>query len=201
MINKYLLKIVTISCLFNISCDTGSAQKKQNTLSMKGENNNSNKANLGQIKKRPQGSVLAPDFSLSDLNGNIVQLSDFKGKVVMLNFWGTWCGPCRKEIPDFISLINKYQNQGLEILGVTLTSGPPSRIQQFADRMGINYTLLTDISGNESQMVTGLYGKATGRPINGIPTTFIIDREGYIVKKYIGPRSENIFYNGLKPYI
>ncbi len=199
--NRHIIKIIIISFLFNISCDKGSAQKKQNNLSIKDRKNISKRVNPNQIKKRPKGSVLAPDFSLSDLDGNIIQLSDYKGKVVMLNFWGTWCGPCRKEIPDFITLIDKYQDKGLEILGVTLTSGPPSRIQQFADRMGINYTLLTDISGNESQMVTSLYGKATGRPISGIPTTFIIDREGYIVKKYIGPRSENIFYNGLKPYI
>ena len=199
--NKYLIKIITFCFIFNISCDASSAQKKQNNISSKHRNNISKKVNPNQIKKRPKGSVLAPDFSLSDLDGNIIQLSDYKGKVVMLNFWGTWCGPCRKEIPDFITLIDKYQDKGLEILGVTLTSGPPSRIKQFADRMGINYTLLTDINGNESQMVTSLYGKATGRPINGIPTTFIIDRDGYIVKKYIGPRSENIFYNGLKPYI
>lgn len=199
--HKHIIKIIAISFLFNISCEKGSAQKKKGDLSKKNVKGISKKINPNQVNRRPKGSVLAPDFSLSDLNGNIVQLSDYKGKVVMLNFWGTWCGPCRKEIPDFISLINKYQNKGLEILGVTLTSGPPSRIKQFADRMGINYTLLTDISGNESQMVTSLYGKATGRPISGIPTTFIIDREGYIVKKYIGPRSENIFYNDLKPYI
>ncbi len=198
---KHIIKIIAISFLLNISCEKGSAQKKQGDLSKKNVKGISKKINPNQVNRRPKGSVLAPDFSLSDLNGNIVQLSDYKGKVVMLNFWGTWCGPCRKEIPDFISLIDKYQNNGLEILGVTLTSGPPSRIKQFADRMGINYTLLTDISGNESQMVTSLYGKATGRPISGIPTTFIIDREGYIVKKYIGPRSENIFYNDLKPYI
>ena len=199
--HKHIIKIIAISFLFNISCEKGSAQKKKGDLSKKNVKGISKKINPNQVNRRPKGSVLAPDFSLSDLNGNIVQLSDYKGKVVMLNFWGTWCGPCRKEIPDFISLINKYQNKGLEILGVTLTSGPPSRIKQFADRMGINYTLLTDISGNESQMVTSLYGKATGRPISGIPTTFIIDREVYIVKKYIGPRSENIFYNDLKPYI
>lgn len=198
---KHIIKIIAISFLLNISCEKGSAQKKQGDLSKKNVKGISKKINPNQAIRRPKGSVLAPDFSLSDLDGNIIQLSDYKGKVVMLNFWGTWCGPCRKEIPDFISLIDKYQNNGLEILGVTLTSGPPSRIKQFADRMGINYTLLTDISGNESQMVTSLYGKATGRPISGIPTTFIIDREGYIVKKYIGPRSENIFYNDLKPYI
>ena len=196
-----IIKIIAISVLFNISCDKGSAQKKQDISFKKDKKSISKTVRPNQINKRPKGSVLAPDFSLSDLDGNIVQLSDYKGKVVMLNFWGTWCGPCRKEIPDFIKLIDKYQDKGLEILGVTLTSGPPSRIKQFSDRMGINYTLLTDISGNESQMVTSMYGKATGRPISGIPTTFIIDRQGYIVKKYIGPRSENIFYNALKPYI
>ncbi len=150
---------------------------------------------------RPKGAVKAPDFILADLEGNRVQLADYRGKVVLLNFWGTWCGPCRKEIPDFIELVDKYQESGLEIIGVTLTSGPPENIQRFSDRMGINYTLLTDFEARETQTVTWEYGKATGRPINGIPTTFIIDREGYIVKKYIGPRPEHIFYKDLKPYL
>ena len=150
---------------------------------------------------RPKGAVMAPDFILADLEGNRVQLADYRGKVVLLNFWGTWCGPCRKEIPDFIELVDKYQESGLEIIGVTLTSGPPENIQRFSDRMGINYTLLTDFEARETQTVTWEYGKATGRPINGIPTTFIIDREGYIVKKYIGPRPEHIFYKDLKPYL
>ncbi len=150
---------------------------------------------------RPKGAVKAPDFTLADLEGNRVQLADYRGKVVLLNFWGTWCGPCRKEIPDFIELVDKYQESGLEIIGVTLTSGPPENIQRFSDRMGINYTLLTDFEARETQTVTWEYGKATGRPINGIPTTFIIDREGYIVKKYTGPRPEHIFYKDLKPYL
>ena len=150
---------------------------------------------------RPKGAVKAPDFILADLEGNRVQLADYRGKVVLLNFWGTWCGPCRREIPDFIELVDKYQESGLEIIGVTLTSGPPENIQRFSDRMGINYTLLTDIEVRETQTVTWEYGKATGRPINGIPTTFIIDREGYIVKKYTGPRPEHIFYKDLKPYL
>ena len=67
--------------------------------------------------------------------------------------------------------------------------------------MGINYVLLTDIEGQETQSVTMQYGMATGEQINGIPTTFIIDRDGYIVKKYIGPRSENIFYKDIQPYL
>ena len=107
--HKHIIKIIAISFLFNISCEKGSAQKKKGDLSKKNVKGISKKINPNQVNRRPKGSVLAPDFSLSDLNGNIVQLSDYKGKVVMLNFWGTWCGPCRKEIPDFISLINKYR--------------------------------------------------------------------------------------------
>ena len=97
--------------------------------------------------------------------------------------------------------MEKYNKDGLEIVGVTLTSGNADKIQQFVDSNGMNYTLLTDIDNNETQVVTARYGEVTGERINGIPTTFIIDRNGYIVKRYVGPRSESIFYNDLKPYL
>ncbi len=95
----------------------------------------------------------------------------------------------------------KYYNSGLEIVGITLTSGSAAQIQTFADQWKMNYTLLTDIKGNETQDMTTIYGQTTGGPITGIPTTFLIDRNGYIVKRYLGPRSEEIFYNDLKPYL
>ena len=97
--------------------------------------------------------------------------------------------------------MDKYEKDGLEIVGITLSSGSPGKIQTFADKWGINYTLLTDIEGNETQVVTSNYGRVTGKPINGIPTTFIIDREGYIRQRYVGPRSEKVFYEDLKPYL
>ncbi|NOZ03571.1 MAG: TlpA family protein disulfide reductase [FCB group bacterium] len=150
---------------------------------------------------RPSGAVKAPDFTLATVEGDWVTLKSLRGKVVLLNFWGTWCPPCRKEIPDFVKLYDKYNEDGLEIVGITLTSGSPSDIKKFMEEYNMNYIVLTDIKGNETQMVTQSYGKATGRPINGIPTTFIIDREGYIVKSYIGPRTEEVFYNDLKPYL
>ncbi len=187
---KYLILFVSI--VIFASCDQSTAKTNKKTLS-------SNQKNL--TTARPKNAIKAPDFTLADLNGNWVTLDDYKGKVVLLNFWGTWCGPCRREIPDFISLIDKYQKNGLEIIGVTLTSGSPDNIQRFSDYMGINYTLLTDIEGQETQSVTMQYGMATGEQINGIPTTFIIDRDGYIVKKYIGPRSESIFYKDIQPYL
>ena len=180
-----------IFCFIAISsCDNSTAQQKNQQLKKTGNN-----------KPLNANSMVAPDFSLADLDGNTITLQQMKGKVVLLNFWGTWCGPCRKEIPDFINLSKKYKKDGLEIVGITLTSGPPENIKAFADKWGINYKLLTDIKGNETQTITALYGQATGKRITGIPTTFIIDREGVIQKRYVGPRSEAIFYNDLKKYL
>ena len=179
-----------------MGCDNGNAQQKANQIKK-----NRPKTVQKRVQKNSNQELIAPEFTLADLDGNWVSLSELKGKVVLLNFWGTWCGPCRREIPAFIKLTEKYKKDGLEIVGITLTSGSPENIQSFSDKWGINYTLLTDIEGNETQVVTSKYGKVTGKQINGIPTTFIIDRDGYIRQRYIGPRSENIFYRDLEPYL
>ncbi len=176
--------------LFAESCESG--DKSKNTTAK-------------EVKKpqppRPANAVLAPDFTLATLNGDIVSLNDLKGKVILLNFWATWCPPCRKEIPDFIKLYDKYNKDGLEIVGVTLNSGALKDVQTFVKQNKMNYPILTDIDGQETQMTAMKYGKAVNQPITGVPTSFIIDRDGYIVKMYIGPRSEQVFYNDLKPYI
>ena len=179
-----------------VGCDNGSAQRQNSR-----KTTTASKITKTSVKEKDRNAIIAPDFTLADLDGEWVSMNQFKGKVVLLNFWGTWCGPCRKEIPDFVKLSEKYQKDGLEIVGVTLTSGSAGKINAFADRWGINYTLLTDIDGNETQSVTALYGQATGRRITGVPTTFLIDRDGYIRQKYVGPRSEAIFYRDLKPYL
>lgn len=151
--------------------------------------------------KRPDYAIKAPDFTLRTVQGELFKLSENRGKVIMLNFWGTWCGPCRREIPDFNKLHAKYQKDGLEIVGVTLTSGSSKNILEFMNDWDMEYTVLTDIDNNETQRVTSIYGRAIGRPITGIPTTLIIDQEGYIVKGYIGPRSEEVFYKDLQPLL
>jgi len=150
---------------------------------------------------RPDYAIKAPDFTLRTVQGELFKLSENRGKVIMLNFWGTWCGPCRREIPDFNKLHAKYQKDGLEIVGVTLTSGSSKNILDFMNDWDMEYTVLTDIDNNETQRVTSIYGRAIGRPITGIPTTLIIDQEGYIVKGYIGPRSEEVFYKDLQPLL
>jgi len=152
-------------------------------------------------KIRPPNAVKAPDFTLVSLEGDRITLSDLRGNVILLNFWATWCGPCIMEIPDLNKLQEKYQDKGFEVVGITLTSGSPEKISKFAENHGMNYKILTDIMGNETEIVTNMFGQALGSPITGVPTSFIIDRDGYIVKTYIGPRSERIFYNDLKHYL
>ena len=186
-----MLFVIMLVCLISLpGCDNSTAQQKNKML-----------IKNGKTEQENSNELRAPGFSLADLEGNTISLDQMRGKVVLLNFWGTWCGPCRKEIPDFINLMKKHNKDGLEIVGITLTSGPPENIKAFADKWGINYKLLTDIKGNETQTVTALYGQATGKRITGIPTTFIIDREGVIQKRYVGPRSEAIFYNDLKKFL
>lgn len=165
------------------------------------DQNSPDKAGVTTKSVRPANAVKAPDFTLQAVGDGIVSLHDLVGKVVLLNFWGTWCGPCRKEIPDLNKLHEKYSDLGLRVVGITLSSGSAEDIAKFMKTWKMNYIVLTDVEGNETMDVTIRYGKAVGQPINGIPTTFIIDREGYIVKGYLGPRNEEIFYNDLRPYL
>ena len=184
---KTILHVLIISgFIVLLSCDKKSSNKKY--------------SNSVQ-KNRPPNAVKAPDFTLVSLEGDRITLSDLRGSVILLNFWATWCGPCIMEIPDLNRLQEKYQDKGLEVIGITLTSGSPEIISIFAEDQGMNYKVLTDIMGSETEIVTNMYGQATGAPITGVPTSFIIDRDGYIVKTYIGPRSERIFYNDLKRYL
>ena len=145
--------------------------------------------------------IKAPDFLLSDLEGNIFDLSAFSGQVIMLTFWGTWCGPCRREIPDFIKLYDEYNDDGLEIVGVAVQSGTPENIKRFSDYYKINYTILTDIDRNESYRAFHDYGRVTGVGTRAVPTTYLIDRDGYIVKTYRGARPGAVFYQDLQPYL
>ena len=191
------IKIILImSFLLAVGC----GQKDRMKIESKPKDIKNSTISQGQ-PERPEYAIQAPDFTLRTVQGDLFNLSDYKGKVVLLNFWGTWCGPCRREIPDFNKLHDKYQKDGLEIVGITITSGSPERIYNFMKEWDIEYTVLTDIEDYETQRVTAYYGRAIGQPITGLPTTLIIDRDGYIVKGYIGPRNEEIFYQDLKPYL
>jgi len=133
------------------------------------------------------GIKLAPNFSLQSLNGGIIRLSDFKGKVIILDFWATWCPPCRAEIPHFVELYKRYKNKGFQMLGVALDNSMDP-VENFKEEYNVNYPLLIP-----NREVVKDYG-----PIAYIPTTFIISPEGYIYKKYIGYNPESTFESDLK---
>ena len=196
-----------VSCLIlSIGCgqkheNESVATEKNKSVSEKVAKNNTSKKPAAR-PNRPPGSTPAPDFTLATTTGELVSMSDLRGKVILLNFWGTWCGPCRMELPDFVKLYDKYNKDGLEIVGITIRRGESIKdVAKFQDQWGLNYLLLNDINGNEVSEVTMAYSQAIGQMINGIPTTLVIDREGFIVNGFVGPRKEQVFYNAIKPYL
>jgi peroxiredoxin len=133
-------------------------------------------------------STIAPDFSLDTLDGKTMRLSDLRGKAVLLNFWATWCGPCKIEMPWFVDLQNQYGSQGLQIVGVAMDDGSKEDISKFAKDMGVNYPILI---GKES--VGDQYG---GVP--ALPETFLIARDGKIVDKIVGLRGKSEIEDSIK---
>lgn len=128
-----------------------------------------------------QGKI-APGFSLVDTDGKKVSLSDYKGRPVLVNFWATWCAPCKLEMPWFEEYRAKYKDQGFEILGIAEDDAPKDEIVKTAKRAGVSYpVLLTD------NKVANLYGG-----VDSLPTSFYIDKAGKVVEETVGlaPKDE-----------
>ena len=117
----------------------------------------------------------APEFSLTDMTGQQLRLSDYRGKVVLLDFWATWCGPCREEIPHFVELQNKLGDQGFQIIGVSMDDGPEP-VRDFYRQFKMNYPV---VMGNAQ--IGELYSGVLGLPI-----AFVIGRDSRIYSKHIG---------------
>jgi peroxiredoxin len=120
--------------------------------------------------------VQAPDFELPSLDGKRVKLSDYRGKAVLLNFWATWCSPCKVEMPWFVDLQKKYGNDGLVVVGIAMDDTETDKIAQFASEMGVNYPVLLG-----TDKVSEQYGN-----VEYLPTSFYINRQGRIVGKGTG---------------
>jgi len=130
----------------------------------------------------------APEFELKTLNGRTVKLSDFRGRVLVLNFWATYCAPCRIEMPWLIDFYQRYKAQGLEIVGVSMDDVDQKQVIAFTEEMNVNYTILLG-----SNSVGNAYGG-----VRFLPQTFLIDRNGQIVRTLIGIKTKSDFEDNIK---
>ena len=130
----------------------------------------------------------APEFELASLDGKTVHLADYRGKAVLLNFWATWCEPCKIEMPWFVDLQNKYGSEGLQVVGIAMDDANQQDITKFAKDMGVNYPILL---GKEA--VGEAYG---GIPF--LPSTFYIGRDGKVVDKVFGLKSKSEIEDDIK---
>lgn len=130
---------------------------------------------------------LAPDFKLPQLDGQLLTLSSYRGRVVLLDFWATWCMPCREEIPHFVELQDKYRAQGLQIIGVSMDDSSDP-VRPFAEQFHMNYPIVMG-NANIGEEYDGVLG---------LPIAFLIDRDGRIVKKHIGATAAAVFDNEIQ---
>ena len=133
----------------------------------------------------------APNFNLKTADGKTVELAKQKAKVVVLNFWATWCGPCKAEIPGFNELYEKYRTKGLEIIGISLDDDGWSAIKPFVENVKVSYPIV---------LGDGELAEAYGG-IEAIPTTFILDKKGKILNRHLGYLSKDDFEKILKPLL
>ncbi len=130
----------------------------------------------------PRPGFLAPDFEIPDLQGNLVQLSNLRGQIVLINFWATWCPPCQAEMPALQAIYAEYQPYGFTILGVNASSSEViSTVPGFVAERGLTFPILLDEKGQA----------ANGYQVTSLPTSFLVGRDGIIQQAFIGPINES----------
>ena len=145
----------------------------------------------------PTGGVKAEDFNLLDIEGKKFSLSDYSGKVIILDFWATWCPPCVKEIPHFNELAKEYGDRGLVVLGISLDREGVRAVKEFRKKYPIDYRVV--MGNNEVARAYSLYLPPEQR--GGIPFTFVIDREGMIRHSFVGYRPKKVFVEVVEPLL
>jgi cytochrome c biogenesis protein CcmG/thiol:disulfide interchange protein DsbE len=183
---------VILTLLFLASCGR---QRMQD-----GSSSNSNtvadtfRGNVSLAAGANQGPAgTASNFYWRDSSGKKVSLSEMKGKTVLINFWATWCGPCKAELPDLEKLSDAYASKGLVVIGVSVDKGGNllGDVSSFASQHGLTYQIVID-----NDDVAEAYGN-----INALPTSFLVNKEGKIVEKWVGSRNDAFFKSKVNKYV
>ncbi len=135
-------------------------------------------------------AVPAPDFTLQTLDGESVSLSDYRGKLVMINFWASWCPPCNSEMPDLQSYYEQHQDEDFIILGVNYQD-TPDKVQAFVEKYSVTFPILLDSDGR----IANLFG------VQGLPTSFFVDKEGNVLGYQPGPVTKEMLEDGITPLL
>ncbi|MCL5030650.1 MAG: TlpA family protein disulfide reductase [Bacteroidetes bacterium] len=184
---RYFVVLFLLTTSFSmLGCNKNASETKndQNNLNISQTQPATENANNGDLNS---GNNKAPNFTLVDTQGKKVSLSDYKGKVVIIDFWATWCPPCRRGIPDLIDIQKQFKNE-VVVLGISVDTDTKGDVPSFIKNMGINYTVLF-----ATPEVVQAYGN-----IDAIPTSFIIDKKGKIVNQHVGLTPKETLVNEIK---
>jgi thiol-disulfide isomerase/thioredoxin len=177
-LSENLILFVVLSVAFSsFTACTNTASTQKGPVDEKASSSNSSSEQTKAVyPPAPTGIMLS---EIDDLEGNKFKLEDKKGKVLLINLWATWCGPCRNEMPDLIAMQDKYKDQGLEVIGLNADDETPEEINIFAEEMKLNYQL-----GYARNRLRAEFLKITR--MSGIPQTIIINREGQLTGVFTG---------------
>ncbi|MCF7811662.1 TlpA family protein disulfide reductase [bacterium] len=189
-----IIMLLTLSLPVYVGCSEKAAKQNEAAKVEKTEES----AVAGEvIAESEEGGMKAANFSLFDLEGKPVNLSDYDGKVIILDFWATWCPPCVKEIPHFNELAKEYGDKGLVVLGVSVDRGGKDAVEKFMKKTPVKYTIAFVDSDTYGKYQSYLPPSEQG----GIPFTFVIDRKGIIRHHFVGYRDKGVFVEAIVPLL
>ncbi len=193
-----LFVAITIFSCNKKSDNTPDVKKENQTTENKKSDNNTSTIKLFKMESVEEfkGEKIAPNFTWSE-NGVKKSINDFKGKIVFINFWATWCGPCKKEIPDLIKISEELKDKNFVMIGVNIfqQKSAPNIIEYLT----VNPLPYITIDGT-SELVNA-YSKAAGSELSAVPTTFILNKDGKIVENIVGSRDKQTYLNIINKYL
>ncbi len=191
MMSRILIALMFVTLA---SCSKPAQKQAQQASTAQAAAATSHKNNVSLVSHVSSAAEkAASDFSWYDSKGDPVSLTDLKGKTVLINFWATWCGPCKAELPDIESISKEYASKGLVVIGVSEDRGDGilDNVSDFASKNGLTYQIVVD-----NDDIANAYGN-----INAIPTSFLVNKDGQIVEKWIGVRDRAFFESTVKKHL